>query len=68
VPSPAEDDLLVFYVPAAAEWERRCGAMLRAGFREVSSVNPYWNLRGRTFQDPDGYRLVLQNEVWSGST
>jgi hypothetical protein len=39
--------------------------MLAAGFREVASFNPYWDARGRTFEDPDGYRTVLQNAAWT---
>ena len=40
--------------------------MLAAGFRSVSSANPYWDVRGRTFEDLDGYRVVLQNSAWEG--
>jgi hypothetical protein len=38
--------------------------MVAAGFREVESFNPYWSTNGRTFQDADGYRTVLQNAAW----
>ena len=38
--------------------------MSAAGFAAVSSFNPYWDVRGRTYQDPDGYRVVLQGEAW----
>jgi catechol 2,3-dioxygenase-like lactoylglutathione lyase family enzyme len=64
-PSPTPEDLLVFYVPESSEWEERCAAVIDAGFNEVSSFNPYWNERGRTFEDPDGYRVVIQNSAWS---
>jgi hypothetical protein len=40
--------------------------MMEAGFRGVVSCNPYWDVRGRTFEDLDGYRVVLQNVAWSG--
>jgi hypothetical protein len=39
--------------------------MMAAGYEPVSSFNPYWDRVGRTFEDPDGYRVVLQNAVWS---
>jgi hypothetical protein len=39
--------------------------MLAAGLKQVSSVNPYWEVRGRTFVDLDGYPVVLQNAEWS---
>jgi YycE-like C-terminal domain/YycE-like N-terminal domain len=64
VPRPTQEDLLVFYVPNRDEWERRTAALRVAGFEEVPSFNPYWDVSGRTFQDPDGYRVVLQRESW----
>jgi len=60
-PTPTAEDLLVFYVPEAQAWQEGCAAMLAAGFRRVPSLNPYWDLRGWTFEDGDGYRVVLQN-------
>jgi len=63
-PTPTSEDLVVLYLPAADDWQRSCAAMLAAGFVEVESANPYWSTRGRTFQDPDGYRVVLQNASW----
>jgi catechol 2,3-dioxygenase-like lactoylglutathione lyase family enzyme len=63
-PAPTPEDLAVFYVPDSNEWRGLCAAMLAAGFTEVESVNPYWRARGRTFEDPDGYRTVLQNDAW----
>ena len=59
-PTPTLDDLLVLYIPAKREWRALCSDMLGAGFRRVASFNPYWDERGRTFQDPDGYRIVLE--------
>jgi hypothetical protein len=38
--------------------------MLEAGFSEVEPFNPFWKERGRTFQDPDGYRVVVQQSNW----
>ena len=39
--------------------------MLAAGFAPVASYNPYWDSSGRTFEDLDGYRVVLQREAWT---
>jgi catechol 2,3-dioxygenase-like lactoylglutathione lyase family enzyme len=64
--APTKDHLLVFYVPAGDEWEQACTQMLAAGFRTVPSSNPYWDRKGRTFEDVDGYRVVLQNAAWTG--
>ncbi len=38
--------------------------MIHAGFAEVVPFNPYWRRAGRSFEDPDGYRIVLQNAAW----
>lgn len=65
VPTPTVEDLIVFYVPTASEWQAMCDTMLAAGFRQVVAFNPYWDTRGRTFQDDDGYRIVLQRAEWS---
>jgi catechol 2,3-dioxygenase-like lactoylglutathione lyase family enzyme len=60
-PSPTAEDLIVLYIPEAAEWSAACVSMLDAGFKRVRSFNPYWEIRGRTYVDADGYRIVLQN-------
>jgi hypothetical protein len=57
----------VIYYPLDGEWRVACAAMAAAGFEVVSSSNPYWSVRGRTFADPDGYRVVLQQEAWSSA-
>lgn len=64
-PSQTEEDLLVLYYPHKEEWESTCARMVEAGFNAVSSFNPYWDVNGRTFVDPDGYRVVIQNKAWS---
>lgn len=59
-PAPTAEDLTVFYIPVATEWQAKCGRMSAAGFKHVASFNPYWEQQGRTYEDPDGYRIVLQ--------
>lgn len=63
--APPQDHLLVFYLPDRDEWEASCARMLAAGFQRVLSYNPYWDVHGRTFEDLDGYRVVLQNAAWT---
>lgn len=64
LPTPTPEDLVVFYIPKPAKWRSACADMLAAGFRQVAAFNPYWDVRGRTYQDRDGYRVVLQNDKW----
>jgi catechol 2,3-dioxygenase-like lactoylglutathione lyase family enzyme len=62
--APSEDNLLVFYLPDAEEWQAAVNRLEQAGYHAVKSFNPYWDKRGTTFEDPDGYRVVLQNATW----
>ncbi len=63
--APTEDHLLVFYLPDPAAWRRAVDRLARCGYEPVPAFNPYWDRQGRTFADPDGYRVVLQNAPWS---
>jgi hypothetical protein len=62
--SPTPDHLLVFYLPDQQDWQEAVNRMIGAGFKPVISFNPYWTHAGRTFEDPDGYRVVLQHASW----
>ena len=64
--SPTQDHLLVFYLPGVDEWRDAVQRMRDHGFEPVPSFNPYWDMHGKTFEDPDGYRVVLQNAAWPG--
>jgi catechol 2,3-dioxygenase-like lactoylglutathione lyase family enzyme len=66
-PTPTSEDLAVFYIPAHAEWRATCASMLAAGFKQVTAVNPYWEVNGRTYEDGDGYRVVLEQGEWSNA-
>jgi len=63
-PSPTPEDLVVIYLPDHGVWVESCARMRDAGFTATKSFNPYWEQRGRTFIDPDGYRVVLENDHW----
>ncbi len=63
--APTHDHVLVFYLPDQEEWEASCARMLAAGFQRVPSYNPYWEAQGQTFEDLDGYRVVLQHAAWT---
>jgi hypothetical protein len=59
--APTQDNLLVFYLPDDDSYNSAVTRMESHGFRPVESPNPYWNAVGKTFEDPDGYRVVLAN-------
>ena len=63
--APTQENLLVFYLPGAEEWRGAVQKMRDAGFDPVPAFNPYWDRNGVTFEDPDGYRVVLQNAAWT---
>jgi hypothetical protein len=65
--APTKDNLLVFYLPEKAEWDEAVARMRGAGFESVQSWNPYWDQDGlgRTYEDADGWRVVLWNGGWS---
>ena len=62
--APTQDNLLVFYVSDKQEWLQARERMSAAGYQPVPSFNPYWDVSGQTYEDPDGYRVVIQNQSW----
>lgn len=63
-PAPTDDNLLVFYLPDDDEWKRAVAKLEALGHRAVKAFNPYWDKNGKTFEDPDGYRVVLEHARW----
>jgi catechol 2,3-dioxygenase-like lactoylglutathione lyase family enzyme len=63
--APTPDNLLVLYLPDRGEWQAAVQRLRGAGFATVAAFNPYWDREGVTFEDPDGYRVVLQNAAWT---
>ncbi len=56
---PDPDDLLVFYAESEAEYHHIKAQFEVNGVPEVRAANPYWALKGQTFTDPDGFRIVI---------
>ena len=54
-----DDDLLVLYLGAPDAVRAAADRLTAAGVLTVPAANPYWDRWGRTFLDPDGYRVVL---------
>lgn len=63
--APTQDNLLVFYIDDKQEWLNAIQRMAAAGYKPVASFNPYWDRLGQSYEDPDGYRVVIQNQSWS---
>ena len=62
-PAPHPESLLVLYLgdDAAVQAVAR-----RLGSAPLAPANPYWAEHGLTFEDPDGFRVVLVPERWEG--
>lgn len=63
--APTRDHLLVFYLPEQTSWHAAIERMQAAGYAPVDAFNPYWDRIGRTFEDPDGYRVVFAHAAWT---
>ena len=60
-PVPHPESLLVLYVGDEDSVRTVIG---RLGAHPVAPANPYWAEHGLTFEDPDGFRVVLVPERW----
>jgi catechol 2,3-dioxygenase-like lactoylglutathione lyase family enzyme len=60
-PAPSADNLLVLYIPDAAQLAALHARLARHGHAPVEPENPYWLQNSVTFADPDGWRVVLCN-------
>lgn len=60
---PSKDDLLVFYFPNRLERDFVAKRLLAMGYIKTEPENPYWQKGGITFQDPDGFGVVLMNST-----
>jgi len=61
-PRPHPESLTVLYLggeEAVREIAERLGA------EPIPAANPYWAEHGLTFEDPDGFRVVLVPERWT---
>jgi catechol 2,3-dioxygenase-like lactoylglutathione lyase family enzyme len=57
--APSRDNLLVFYIPDAEQLVRARQRLESLGHRPVTPENPYWLDKSVSFEDPDGWRIVL---------
>jgi ribosomal protein S18 acetylase RimI-like enzyme len=61
-PSPHPESMLVLYLGDEHVVRTIAG---RIGVPPVRPANPYWAEHGLTFEDPDGFRVVLVPERWN---
>jgi len=54
-----EDDLLVFYASSLMEFAEIKKRFIINKIKHVKPQNPYWEKNGITFEDPDGFRIVI---------
>lgn len=59
--APTLENLLVYYVPDDMEFAGVIDTISQSGFIKVDSFNPYWDGAAQTFEDVDGYRVVINN-------
>ena len=60
-PAPTKDNLLVFYVEDEGSFCEMAARLKLHGHEPVEPENPYWAGEGLTFEDPDGWRVVLMH-------
>jgi catechol 2,3-dioxygenase-like lactoylglutathione lyase family enzyme len=60
-PEPHPESLLVLYL---GDEEAVRAVAARLDTETVAPANPYWAEHGLTFEDPDGFRIVLVPERW----
>jgi catechol 2,3-dioxygenase-like lactoylglutathione lyase family enzyme len=60
-PAPHPESLLVLYLGNDAAVQQ---VAARLGVTPVTPANPYWAEHGVTFEDPDGFRVVLVAQRW----
>ncbi|HEX9794218.1 MAG TPA: VOC family protein [Planctomycetota bacterium] len=58
-PAPTRDNLLVFYLDDGDAVAAVTTRLAELGAHPVPPENPYWEGHGPTFEDPDGWRVVV---------
>jgi hypothetical protein len=57
-----DDDLLVLYPRTMVEYTGILHRLHQRGVFEEPAKNPYWNLHGRLFRDPDGQGIIITDQ------
>jgi hypothetical protein len=59
---PGADNLLIFYLDTPIDLGNLERRMKRLGYPASQATNPHWDQNGITFEDPDGWRVVIMLE------
>ena len=64
LPRPTKEHLLVLYFDNPANYQKATNRLRGLNCHPVSPENPYWEGKSETYEDPDGWRVVLFNGVF----
>lgn len=56
-----EDDILVLYPETNSEHKKLINSLISYNILTITSNNPYWNVNGKMFLDPDGFRIIISD-------
>ena len=58
-PAPSKENLLVLYFEKEDKFLEIKNSIEHIGYQAVEPKNPYWKTKSFTYEDPDGWRVVL---------
>lgn len=62
--APTKDNLLVLYFDSPEKLTPVRRSLEELGYEPVAPENPYWEGKSWTYEDPEGWRVVLYNGVF----
>lgn len=65
LPTPTKENLMVFYFDTSEAYQSANNKIQQMGIKPVEPENPYWKDKSETYEDPDGWRVILFNGVYN---
>jgi len=62
--APTQNHFVVFSIPDDKDWKDTLASLYESGFQQVTNPRLYRDPCTASFEDPDGYRLVLRKGTW----
>jgi len=56
-----EDDIIVLYPETILQYNQLIDNIEKFDISIIASKNPYWNVNGKLFTDPDGFRIIISH-------